>query len=50
MYFFQTRRYYLDKKPAFVFSEEHSYATADLVYVSEYQLDVQLLREAKSIV
>lgn len=31
--FLQTTRYHLDKEPAFVFSEEHSHATAHLVHV-----------------
>ena len=48
--FLQTTRYHLDKKPAFVFSEEHSHATAHLVHAPEYQLGVQLLQEAKTIV
>ena len=48
--FLQTTRYHLDRKPAFVFSEEHSHATAHLVHVPECRSDVQLLREARTII
>lgn len=48
--FLHTTRYGLDRIPAFVFSEEHSHATTHLVHVPEYQADVQLLQEARTIV
>ena len=48
--FLHTTRYHLDRELAFVFCEEHSHATAHLVYVPECPSDAELLQQAKTIV
>ena len=48
--FLHTTRYHLDEQLAFVFCEEHSHATAHLVYLPLCPSDAKLLQQAKTIV